>query len=133
MIATDFTVTNSSRSTCSLHGWAQVRLYGDATVVICVAGESVPHCPHPLDTTHLDQPTPQATGTTAQTWIVRPGQYESFSLVWQAVGICDLPAYSVGITIPGARTATRIVVPDEPCVRASGVAPMSVTALGVLG
>lgn len=138
VMATDLRVTNRSRRTCALRGWARVSLYGNTTQVVCVAGQVDPGCGGPADTTHRDQPDPVPSAQPAQTWNLAPGQHEDFSLVWGGIVQCAVPAYAARITLPGDSRAQRIVFPegDNPCVKELGgdtLGPMLVTAFGVTG
>jgi hypothetical protein len=139
VFATDFRIKNTSRAACSLDGWADVALYGNTTMVVCVAGQQDPGCGHPIDTTTRDEPDPVPSGQKPVRQVVAPGRHAEFSLVWKLIAGCAVPAYSARITLPGDSHSVEVVFPDRanPCVEGldadTAPEPIHVTPLGTTG
>ncbi|WP_405885526.1 DUF4232 domain-containing protein [Streptomyces sp. NBC_01136] len=119
--ATQIVLRNSSRSTCSLRGWAGLTVYGDDAILACGAGDSAPHCGKPVNTT---DPRPvtvtRTTGPAPTLVLLTPGGKTSYGLLWtlELGPNCYAPThweppYGARIWIPGdSHPLTLAPLPD---------------------
>lgn len=115
--ATDLALTNGGNSSCQVSGWVGVVLRGDASQIPCTEpGQR--NCPRPVDTDTVDRPATVRAGGTTSAFILDPGEYVPFSLVWEGT-LCDQAAYRAEIALPGDGHTLGVVFPEgtNPCVR----------------
>jgi hypothetical protein len=122
--ATDITLTNSSTTACTFGGWADVKIIGNTTELMCNPDLTPEPSCGPIHTANPRAQTETRISATATTFAVAPGQYEKFSILWYNAllngsdcldGIDAAVPWRVEIRLPGS---------SEPIVLTGGAVPM---------
>jgi Protein of unknown function (DUF4232) len=117
--ATDFRLTNISKSTCALDGWVGVTLRGTTKVTFC---EPVSPCAPPPDPDHI-RPSSATNAPGAKLVTLRPNESTRFSLLWRFSSCRASPIWA-DFEVPHDRHVLSVLKPNL----CSG--PMIVTPIG---
>jgi Protein of unknown function (DUF4232) len=104
--ATDFTLTNISRSTCVLDGWVGVTLRGTTTKEVCYPGAT---CVHPDQQRIHPAPATDVRGATLVT--LRPKASTRFSVLWVGLSCLDAP-HRVDFEVPHDHHVLSVLKPS---------------------
>lgn len=129
-LASDIRLTNRSSSTCTLTGWVDLTMVGED--IICDRSHPDGRCPD--HTTRRDLKITRVNLGPIKLFIVRPGEYVPFSVLWTASFSMECAGgpfwdpYLAEIRVPGDQTAILLrPVRLLPCEGDLGI-----TALGVV-